>query len=315
MTRLSNYQLGTPFPIAVLGRRLSDQGLVLPDNTAQSGLDGARLFVVIGAQRTGTNLLREILNTNKDIAMLGEVLSPSAAPAHWDNFCRGLPARAVPPVTVADAEALLDHYFDFVLHRIRNHWEGNKKAHCRAFGVDIKYNQLGLISALDGDSSFPFMVSYLRSRGAILVHTTRNIIHSAISALIAAQRNLWHNYDGVVIDRPYHIDPIDCLTYARSIIQQRDAFISSARGCKLIDCRYENLIDNVALAGLGEEICEGPGPLKNIASALGSSFRFRHAGRLHKAINAPYSKLIANYEAFIRDLKDSELSSLLPTLA
>ncbi len=38
---------------------------------------GAHLFVVIGAQRTGTNILREILNTNEHIAMLGEVLSPS----------------------------------------------------------------------------------------------------------------------------------------------------------------------------------------------------------------------------------------------
>ena len=38
------------------------------------------LFVVIGAQRTGTNILREILNSNQQIAMLGEVLA--ASPAH-----------------------------------------------------------------------------------------------------------------------------------------------------------------------------------------------------------------------------------------
>ena len=100
------------------------------------------LFVVIGAQRTGTNLLREILNTNEQIAMLGEVLSPSPAPAHWDNFCRRLPHHSVLPATPGEAESLLDQYFEFVQYRIRNHWAGNKKNRSRAFGVDIKYNQL-----------------------------------------------------------------------------------------------------------------------------------------------------------------------------
>ena len=98
--------------------------------------------MVIGAQRTGTNILREILNTNEQIAMLGEVLSPSPAPAHWDNFCRGLPARSTPPESFGEAESLLDRYFEFVRYRIRNHWEGNKKSRSHAFGVDIKYNQL-----------------------------------------------------------------------------------------------------------------------------------------------------------------------------
>ena len=103
---------------------------------------GVALFVVIGAQRTGTNILREILNTNEQIAMLGEVLSPSPAPAHWDNFRRGLPLHSVLPATPGEAESLLDEYFEFVQYRIRNHWEGNKKNRSHAFGVDIKYNQL-----------------------------------------------------------------------------------------------------------------------------------------------------------------------------
>ena len=59
-----------------------------PDDNTDTSVGGYRLFVVIGAQRTGTNILREILNTNERIAMLGEVLMPSPAPADWDNFCR-----------------------------------------------------------------------------------------------------------------------------------------------------------------------------------------------------------------------------------
>ena len=75
------------------------------DNGIQSSLNNdVQLFAVIGAQRTGTNLLREILNTNDQIAMLGEVLSPSPAPAHWDNFCRGLRARSTQPNSFEEAE-------------------------------------------------------------------------------------------------------------------------------------------------------------------------------------------------------------------
>jgi hypothetical protein len=276
---------------------------------------GTHLFVVIGAQRTGTNILREILNTNDQIAMLGEVLSPSPAPAHWDNFCRSLPARRVPPASTDETESLLDQYFEFVRYRIRNHWEGDKKRRSDAFGVDIKYNQLTRIAPVDWDSaSFPFILRYLRSRGATLVHTTRNVIHCAISTLIASKRNLWHNYDGGVIDHNYHLEVEECLAHARVILQQRDAFLESARDCKVVDCRYESLVDDMKRAGSQEEIPEGPGPLRDIATALGGPFTFRYDRRLQKAINVPYSRLLSNYDTFVRRLKDSEFWAFAATL-
>jgi hypothetical protein len=141
---------------------------VLVDSNTRSQAAFVHLFVVIGAQRTGTNLLREILNTNEQIAMLGEVLMPSPAPAHWNNFCRKLPVRHL-PTTYGEAESLLDQYFEFVEYRIRNHWEGNKKSDSHAFGVDIKYNQLTGIAPADCDPIlscpfifFTFVVAELR---------------------------------------------------------------------------------------------------------------------------------------------------------
>jgi hypothetical protein len=41
---------------------------VLADSDTSLRNGGVHLFVVIGAQRTGTNILREILNTNEQIA-------------------------------------------------------------------------------------------------------------------------------------------------------------------------------------------------------------------------------------------------------
>ena len=271
-------------------------------------------FVVVGAQRTGTNLLRETLNTNDEIAMLGEVLTPSPAPAHWDNFCRNLPRRSALPASRREMESLLDQYFEFVQYRIRNHWEGNKKHRSHALGVDIKYNQLRQIAPANWNSSSPFILGYLRSRGITLIHTTRNVIHCAVSTLIASQRNIWHNYDGAVIDRSYHVDAGECLAYARTILRHRDAFIEAASGCKVVNCSYESLIEDIERAGSQEEIPEASGALHDIAQALGCSFKFRYERRLQKAIGLPYSSLLLNYDELVRRLGDSEFSALASTL-
>jgi LPS sulfotransferase NodH len=286
----------------------------LSDGDTDTSVAGRHLFVVIGAQRTGTNILREILNTNEHIAMLGEVLTPSPAPAHWDNFCRTLPIGSIHPANFSEAESLLDQYFEFVGYRIRNHWEGNKKNGSHAIGVDIKYNQLRRIAPSNWSATHPFILSYLRSHGAILIHTARNIIHGAISTLIASQRNLWHNYDGAVIDRAYEIDVAECLAHARSIVREHDAFLTSADGCRIVNCRYESLMDDLERAGPPDEIPEGPGPLRDIAAALNVPFHFRNDRRLQKAINVPYSKLLLNYNALVRRLENSEFSALVLTL-
>ena len=287
----------------------------MPDIGTQSPLrNDVQLFVVIGAQRTGTNILREILNTNHQIAMLGEILSPSSAAAHWDNFCRGLPARSTHPESVDEAEELLDRYFEFVRYRIRNHWEGNRKSRSRAIGVDIKYNQLRLITPFGWHHKLPFMLSYLRSRGAILIHTTRNVIHSAISTMIATQRNLWHNYDRAVIEASYQIAVEECVARARAIAQERESFLNLTQGWKLVSCRYERFMADLNRAGSEERIPVGPGPLRNIAETLGSSYDFRYDRRLQKAINIPYSRLLSNYDALIRRLEVSEFATLVSTL-
>jgi LPS sulfotransferase NodH len=270
--------------------------------------------VVVGAQRTGTNLLRETLNTNEEIAMLGEVLTPSPAPAHWDNFCRSLPQRSTLPASRSETESLLDQYFEFVQYRIRNHWEGNKKHRSHALGVDIKYNQLRQIAPANWNSTSPFILGYLQSRGTTLIHTTRNVIHCAVSTLIASQRNIWHNYEGAVIDRTYHVDVEECLAHARTILQHRDAFIEAASGCKVVNCRYESLMQDIGRAGSQGEIPEAPGPLRDIAQALGCSFNFRYERSLQKAINLPYSRVLLNYDDFVRRLRDSEFSALASTL-
>ena len=275
-----------------------------------------RMFVVIGAQRTGTNLLREILNTHDQIAMLGEILSPSPAPAHWENFLKRQVPGVFPAPGVQATAALLDRYFEYVLYRIRNHWMDGDKSQCRAIGVDIKYNQLRHLAPSDWDpDAAPFLLQYLGSRGVTLVHVSRkNVIHCAISALVAQERKLWHNYEGAAVDRRFAIDPEICLDYARAIARDRRSFLASVDGCKIVEVSYEDLTEEIAGAGSGAELPEQPGPLLDMVRALEVPFAFRWTGRLHKAINVPYSELLSNLEVLSAAMKQSEFSALASTL-
>ena len=72
-------------------------------------------FALVGIQRSGTNLLREVLNTNPRIALLAEVLlSHHALPTSWHYFVRGLGTRSVPPSSESDA-IVLRYAMDFLL--------------------------------------------------------------------------------------------------------------------------------------------------------------------------------------------------------
>jgi len=273
------------------------------------------LFVVVAARRTGTNLLRELLNTNPSLAMLGEVLTPSSAPGHFANFLRTLGNEGLANADTQSTSTLLDKYFSYIEYRIRNFWIDGNKPLLRAIGVDIKYDQLLDISPANYVNESPFIIEYLRQRNALIVHTVRNnIIHSAISDLIARQRNLWHNHDGKIIDESYHIEPRLCLSRAREIVDQRAAFERTTNGCRLVECRYEDLVQSISEVAPGAKLLNRCTALGHITEALCVPFEFRDLGRLHKAINIPYRQLIANFDELAEAVRLSEFACLAQSL-
>ena len=192
--------------------------------------------------------------------MLGEVLTPSPAPAHWDNFCRTLPVHSVHPASSArpkrssiNTSNLCGIGFATIGKAIGRAEATPLASISSTINCETSRQQIGVLHLLH-----LFLVTCDLAE-LLLIHTTRNVIHCAISTLIASQRNVWHNYDGAVIDRSYHLDIEECLAHARTILQHRDAFLESASGCKVVNCRYESLIDDIARAGSQEEIPEAPG--------------------------------------------------------
>ena len=56
-------------------------------------VDGTNFFILVGSQRSGTNFLRELLNTNDQTVVQGEVLMPYPHPAQWPNYLRTMVRR------------------------------------------------------------------------------------------------------------------------------------------------------------------------------------------------------------------------------
>jgi hypothetical protein len=132
--------------------------------------------------------------------------------------------------------------------------------------------------------------------------------------MIATQRAVWHNYDGAKIDRSYRVDVEQCLAHARAIVRERAAFVELATGFPVVTSCYEDLTNDIARAAADGEIPDGSGPLHDAAKALGVPFGFRCDGRLQKAINIPYARLLSNHGALVQAVRQSEFSHFASSL-
>jgi LPS sulfotransferase NodH len=269
-------------------------------------------FALIGCQRTGTHLLREILNTNPAIAVMAEVFSQYPHRAYWQNFLRRQPASRFPPQRPAEAAALLDEYFEVVrrdVHR-RPDWYGGAKPKLKTVGLDIKYNQLRFVAPVFGDiTARPLLLSYMSDRGIGIVHLIRrNLMHTAISIIIANQRNLWQNYDGRKIDGKFQIPPKELLIYMRWVAAERGEFQRLAYNIPIFDCYYEDLVVDLARVHADAIFPSDTTTLGPLATFLNVPNEFRHRGNIHKAINKPYPDVIENYDEVLRTVEDSEFA-------
>ncbi len=314
-----------------------------------------RLFVVTGTQRTGTNLLRELLNTNPALAMMAEILTPCAPPGHrnpgppypdqsedeaassyqlpgtshsfasldldqdayWGNFLRTLPSGRFPAQTAAEAEALLDRYFEFLLDLIRRRWTDGQKMHVRAIGVDIKYTHMRRLAPRRWDAEAKsFLLSYFRARGVTLIHAVRrNMVHCTISDLAVRRTGRCHNYAHETMDGRITINPAEFLGWARRIVRDREMFRQQAVGLDSVEYEYEHLVHDLTRAEEGTgRISPGDGPLSTIATALDVPFEFVDRGSLKKTINIPYSQLLTNYDEFLQAVRQSEFCEFASSL-
>jgi hypothetical protein len=279
--------------------------------------DDWRLFMVVGTQRTGTTLLRDILNSNDNVVMVAEVMLPHLDSCHWDHFAPNLSAGSLPPPDEASGLDMLDRYFRYIHCQVRAKWNDPRKSSTCAIGVDIKCDQLRLVEPVGWPATAaPFMLHYARQRSVVLINTIRrNVVQCAVSFLLGLQRNFWHNYEGRGMERAYELNVGECIAYARGIVEQQQEFERVTKGYPVARCHYDDLVATIAQAGPGGDLSSHPGPLQEIADALGIPCRFGYDGRLQRAINRPYSEVISNHGALLAAIRASEFASFADTIA
>jgi len=274
-------------------------------------VEGVTYFALIGSQRCGTNFLRELLNTNPETVVHGEILMPYPLPNCWHNYVRTMVNRAQPPVYAPDATELFDDYLVYLREDVKRGYIG-KLGVLSAVGLDIKYNQLRFIAPLIRDlRQGPFLLDYFRRRNIPIVHMRRrNVMHQALSLVIAEARNVYHNYGNRKFDGSVTLDTEKLIANAQWIAAEVDAFDKMSRGARMIEVFYEDIVEDCKTVDDSGRFGADAKTMSKIAEFLGVTNEFSNPSTIAKVINRPYSEILANHGDVVAAIKKSEFSAL-----
>lgn len=264
-------------------------------------------FVLIGSQRSGTNFLREVLNTHPKLHVHGEVMWPSPHPSVWHNFLRANSYRAHPAVVDADANQVLD---DYLVHLAEDTRRGNpmKADTVSNIGIDIKYNQMRVPGPLTQDlQAPPFLFGYLKKRGIPLLHVfRRNLLHQALSLVIAEDRGIYHNYGSQHFKGNVVVEPARVVDRCYWIAEQRALFRQMSSGSEVHDIAYEDLAEVCDQDASELQLDATAAVVLGLADFLKVEVDFRRPKTISKVINRPFRQVLSNYGELKRAILVSE---------
>lgn len=274
-------------------------------------------FAVVAAQRSGTHLLREVINSNPRVALLAEPFSRYPQSVYWNNYVRTLPESQFPPGVPAEAMPQIDDYFELIHRDVDEHddWYGGPKLPDRLVGLDVKYNQLRCVRPLYDDlRSRPVLIEYFAARRTPIVHLVRkNLVHAALSIIISNRREVWQLYEGPEVQGAFNIPLAELFESMQWVVAERKEFLRLSTDLRIHTCTYEDLVAEIANVDAEGQIREGS-VLGGIAKFLGVEPKFRFHARIKKVLNRPYSELIDNYKDVVTAVRKSEFSEFAKTL-
>lgn len=230
-------------------------------------------FVILGIQRTGSNLLRTLLASHPEAAVYGEVFMDGGCWFEVD----GLPPNAPEVIAERDADplAFAEKYV------FRPHPE-----HIRAVGFKLFYPQ-----ALQNDAA---LWSWLDQREDVTVlHLRRrNAFRQYVSHLVAESTGMWRTYaDGrkpMPLDEVrLTVDPADCEQMMTRVDELGAAALARLPSRPVMELTYEGL-------------CEDPdGVLGSVQQSLGLEPQ-PLTTTLTRQVTRPLRQLIENYDETAR---------------
>lgn len=274
-------------------------------------------FALIACQRSGTQLLCEVVNSNPCLALWGEPFSRYPHPAHWPYYMQTLAAEKYPPAYPSDAFELLDEYMRAMERQVAivAPWCDAAKPELQTLGIDLKYNQLRCISTLYSDlNAQPVLLEFLVSRGFRIVQLVRNPLHVAISVIVANTRKLWHNERPCDFQGRYRLPPEQLLGHLKWIRNEREEFQRLSRGVPVQTITYEDMVADLRRVEQGSELPPDTAVFSRLAESLDAPNKFVFRGKMSKVINKPYTEVLENYDELVAAIRDSEFCELASTI-
>lgn len=275
-------------------------------------------FALVACQRSGTHLLGEILNSHPQLAVPSEPFSPSPQQVCWTNYVRRLTDEQRFPRSSVDVMDLIDRYVEAMSQAVGEDadWCGGAKSSNRSIGLDVKYNQLGYVRPIYFDlRARPLLLEYFGRRRIPIIHLVRrNVLHVAISIIVANQREVWHVYNQASPPVRCYI-PTDLLLDRMHWAQEeRNEFLRLSAGLRIHNCEYEDVVADLAKVKADGSFGRDASAVQGIAKFLGVDADFRFEGRIRKVLDRPYSETIENYQEVVKAIRKSEFSTLVATI-
>jgi hypothetical protein len=267
---------------------------------------------IVACQRSGTHLLREILNSNPQIAVVAEPLSRVSGYDSWHRFLSGMSRERAMPMETADAVQLFDEYMQWLRLQIRLDPEryGGPKEKRTIVGLDVKYNQVRCVNPAFMDLRLhPFVLDYFQMRGFRIVHLVRkNMLHQAISIVVANARCVYGNDDRSTLNGQYTIPIDELIGYLYWVRDERAAFENLSQNLPVSVIAYEDVVEDVGNIDADGTFRENSVAIGRVANLFEIPNRFSYCQCRPKVINRPYREVIANYDEVVEAVEKSVFS-------
>jgi len=264
-----------------------------------------QFFVIVGTQRTGSTVLREVLNSNPEIAVAGEIFD--GGPESFDAYLAK--ESLTRPSGYPEAERQMVDFLG-AIHAAR-------PASAKMFGCDLKYCHIRAVApSSEPLCALPALLQFIRLAGVRVIHLVReNVLQSAISELMAEARAIWHHTAEEQIDRKIPIDCRKLIQYMQVKRADRQIFSSVMEGHGLmVTCDYDRFVSGMAMKDAEGNLTGEDNPIFELADFLGVKRSFKAPQHLKKIVRKPYAELIENYEEVRKIVRRTEYVTYLETI-
>jgi LPS sulfotransferase NodH len=230
-------------------------------------------FIIICAGRSGSSLLRSLLNSHRRIVAFGEIFGKGDK-IGWD-----LPGYS-------QNRKILTLFRDNPAEFLKKGVFGKYPTGITAVGFKYIYAHTNL-------SSWNSLEPFIKNQQSFkIIHLKRrNYLKSYLSLLTAVQTNQWFSHTGVHASiAPITIAYDQCLTYFKKTRAREEYFDTFFANHPKIEVIYENLVS------------EQGSELKRIQSFLGTDYEHLFPS-VYKQSHQPLSNAIANYAGLKRNFK------------